>query len=228
MYPMLTADVKKNRAAYCIKSLFTIIVFALGLTRIRQFNPQFPQRLFLLGTQLPIPVFTVKHMALMDVGCALIQMQRPVQNVDMGTKSPFKLLVKFADNECQSTLWNGFFHGADLVDTFLWAGLVIFQKIIYSAVALGVPGFLVPGILGIHMVGIMLIVIHSLNFLKAEIRLLRVFPKVVGGKAPVTVPVHIFSGTLRINMFAIFHIEQTVIVPGIVSAMLARSPIVPC
>ena len=88
---------------YCIKSLFTIIVFALGLTRIRQFNPQFLQCFFLLGTQLPIPVFAVKHMALMDVGCALIQMQRPVQNVDMGTKSPFKLLVKFADNECQST-----------------------------------------------------------------------------------------------------------------------------
>ena len=78
MYPMLTADVKKNRAAYCIKSLFTIIVFALGLTRIRQFNPQFPQRLFLLGTQLPIPVFTVKHMALMDVRSPFIQMKRPV------------------------------------------------------------------------------------------------------------------------------------------------------
>ena len=228
MHPMLVADVKKHCPAYCIKSLFSIIVFALGLTRIRQFNPQFLQRLFLLGTQLPIPVFTVKHMALMDVGCALIQMQRPVQNVDMGTKAPFKLLVKFADNECQSTRWNGFFYGANLVDTFLWAGLVIFQQIIYSAVALGVPGFLVPGILGIHMIGIMLIVIHPLNFLKTEIRLLRAFPKVVGCKAPVTVPVHILSGTLSVNVFAVFHIEPTVIVPGIVSAMLPRSSIVSC
>lgn len=161
----------------------------------------------------------------MDMGCTLIQMQRPVQNVDMGTKSPFKLLVKFADNECQSTQWNGFFHGPDPVDTFLWAGLVIFQKILHSAVALNVPGFLVPGI---HMVGIMLIVIHPLNFLKAEIRLLWVFPNVVGCKAPVTVPVHIFSGTLRINMFAILQVKPTVIVPGIIGAMLARASIVPC
>ena len=228
MYPMLTADVKKNRAAYCIKSLFTIIVFALGLTRIRQFNPQFPQRLFLLGTQLPIPVFTVKHMALMDVGCALIQMQRPVQNVDMGTKSPFKLLVKFADNECQSTRWNGFFHGADLVDTFLWAGLVIFQKIIYSAVALGVPGFLIPGVLGIYMVGIMLVVIHPLNFLKAEIRLLRVLPELVCREAPVAVPVDIPPCPFCVNVFAVLHIKPAVIVAGIIGAMLARSPIVPC
>ena len=94
--------------------------------------------------------------------------------------------------------------------------------------ALGVPGFLVPGILGIHMIGIMLIVIHPLNFLKTEIRLLRAFPKVVGCKAPVTVPVHILSGTLSVNVFAIFYIEPTVIVPGIVSAMLPRSSIVSC
>ena len=104
---MFAADIKEQRPAYCIKSLFSVVVFALGLTRIRQFQAQFFQRLFLLGTQLPIPVFAVKHMALMDVGRTLIQMQCPVQNVDMGTKLPFKLLVKFADNECQRTRWNG-------------------------------------------------------------------------------------------------------------------------
>lgn len=98
MHSMLAADVKEQRPAYCIKGLFSIVVFALGLTRIRQFKAQFLQRLFLLGTQLSIPAFTVKHMAFMDVGRALIQMQRPVQNVDMRTKAPFKLLVKFADD----------------------------------------------------------------------------------------------------------------------------------
>lgn len=105
---------------------------------------------------------------------------------------------------------------------------VIFQKIIHSAVALNVPGFLVSGILGIDMVGIMLVVIHPFNFLKAEIRLIRVFPKIVGSKASVTVPVHILSGTLSVNVFAVFYIEPAVIVPGIVSAMLPGSSIVPC
>jgi hypothetical protein len=90
------------------------------------------------------------------------------------------------------------------------------------------PGFLIPGVLGIYMVGIMLVVIHPLNFLKAEIRLLRVIPKVVGGKSPVAVPVHILSGTLSVNVFAVFYIEPAVIVTGIVSAMLPGAPIVPC
>ena len=225
---MFEADVKEHRPAYCIKSLFSVVVFALGFTRIRQFKAQFLQRLFLLGAQLPIPVFAVKHMALMDVGRTLIQMQRPVQNVDMGTKAPFKLLVKFADNECQSTRWNGFFHGANLVDTFLRAGLVVFQKIFHRAVALGVSCFLVPGILGIHMVGIMLVVIHPLDFLKAEIRLFRVLPKFGGSESTVAVPVHIFLGSLGINVFAVLHIKPTVIVPGIIGAMLARASVMPC
>ena len=228
MYPMFAADVKEHRPTNCIKGLLAVVVFTLGLIRIRQFKPQFLQRLFLLGTQLPIPVFTVKHMAFMDVGRTLIQMQRPVQNVDMRTKAPLKLLVKFADNECQSTRWNGFFHGADLVDTFLWTGLVIFQKVFHRTVALGVPGFLVPGILGIHMVGIMLVVIHPLNFFKAEIRLFRVLPKFRGSEATVAVPVHIFLGSLGINVFAVFHIKPTVIVPGIIGAMLAGASVVPC
>ena len=228
MYPMFAADVKEHRPTNCIKGLLAVVVFTLGLIRIRQFKPQFLQRLFLLGTQLPIPVFTVKHMAFMDVGRTLIQMQRPVQNVDMRTKAPLKLLVKFADNECQSTRWNGFFHGANLLDTFLRAGLVIFQKIFYGTVTLSVPGFLVPGILGIHMVGIMLVVIHPLNFFKAEIRLFRIFPKFRGSESTVAVPVHIFLGSLGINVFTVFHIKPAVIVPGIIGAMLAGASVVPC
>ena len=228
MHPMLAADVKEQRAAYCIKCLLAVVVFALGLTRIRQLKAQFLQRLFLLGAQFPIPVFAVKHMALMDVGRTLIQMQRPVQNVDMGAKAPFKLLIKFADNERQRTRWNGFFHGANLINAFLRTGLVVFQKIFYGTVALGVPGFLVPGILGIHMVGIMLVVIHPLNFFKAEIRLLWFLPKFRGSESTVAIPVHIFSGSLGINVFAVLHIKPAIIVPGIIGAMLAGASVVPC
>ena len=228
MHSMFAADVKEQRPAYCIKGLLAVVVFALGFTRIGQFKAQFLQRLFLLGTQLPIPVFTVKHMAFMDVGRTLIQMQRPVQNVDMRTKAPFKLLVKFADDECQRTRWNGFFHSANLVDTFLWAGLVVFQKIFHRAVALGVPSFLVPGVLGIHMVRVMLVVVHPLNFFKAEIRLFRVLPKFGGSEATVAVPVHIFLGSLGINVFAVLHIKPAVIVPRIIGAMLAGASVVPC
>src|SRR5699024_2777651 len=111
---------------------------------------------------------------------------------------------------------------------FLRAGLVVFQKIFHRAVALGVPGFLVPGVLGIHMVGVMLVVIHPLNFFKAEIWLFRVLSKFRSSEATVAVPVHIFLGSLGINVFAIFHIKPTVIVPGVIGSMLAGSSVVPC
>ena len=77
---------------------------------------------------------------------------------------------------------DGFSHRADLVDAFLRAGLVVFQQVLHAAVALRVPGFLIPGVLGLHMAAVMLIVVHPLNFLKAEIRLLRVLPELMGGK----------------------------------------------
>src|SRR5699024_7760850 len=96
------------------------------------------------------------------------------------------------------------------------------------AVALSVPGFLVSGILGIYMVGVMLVVIHPLNFFKAEIRLFRVLPKFWGSETTVAVPVHIFLSSLGINVFAVFHIKPAVIVPGIIGAMLAGASVVPC
>ena len=48
------------------------------------------------------------------------------------------------------------------------------RQVLHGAVALGVPGFLIPGVLRLHMVRIILVVVHPLDFLKAEIRLLRV------------------------------------------------------
>ena len=104
------------------------------------------------------------------MGRGLIQMERPVDDVDMGTETAFKFLLKFCDNFQKHFRRDGLFHRADLVQRFFRAGLVIFQQVLYSAVAFRVPGFLVPGILGVHMVGIMLGVIHPLNFLKAVIR----------------------------------------------------------
>src|SRR5699024_10367967 len=65
-------------------------------------------------------------------------------------------------------------------------------------------------------------------FLKAEIRLLRVLPELMGGKAPVAVPVDILPCPFCVNVFAVLHIEPAVIVAGIIGAMLAGAPIVSC
>ena len=50
-----------------------------------------------LGAQFPIAVLTVKDVALMDVGRPLVQMDRPVQDVDMGTEAALKFLIKLID-----------------------------------------------------------------------------------------------------------------------------------
>ena len=164
----------------------------------------------------------------MDVGRPLVQMERPVQDVDMGTEAALKFLIKLIDDGKERIRRDGFSHRADLVDTFLRAGLVVFQQVLHSAVALGVPGFLIPGVLSFHIAAVMLVVIHPLDFLKAEIRLLRVLPELMGGKAPVAVPVDILPCPFCVNVFAVLHIEPAVIVAGIIGAMLAGASIVSC
>ena len=146
----------------------------------------------------------------------------------MGTEATVKFLLKFCDNLKQHFRRDGLFHRADLVKRFFRAGLIIFQQVLHSAVAFRVPGFLIPGVLRLHMVRIMLVVVHPLDFLKAEIRLFRVLPEFVCGEAPVTIPVDILSGPLGVNVFAVLHIEPAVIVAGIVSAMLAGASVVSC
>ena len=228
MQPMPSGDVKQDRPADRIKGLLAVVVPAFGLLRVGERDAQFFQRLFLLGAQFPVAVLTVKDVPLMDVGRPLVQMERPVQDVDMGTEAALKFLIKLIDDGKERIRRDGFSHRADLVDTFLRAGLVVFQQVLHGAVALGVPGFLIPGVLGLHMAAVMLVVVHPLDFLKAEIRLLRVLPELVCGEAPVAIPVDVLSGPLGVNVFAVLHIEPAVIVAGIIGAMLAGASIVSC
>ena len=228
MQPMPSGDVKQDRPADRIKGLLAVVVPAFGLLRVGERDAKFFQRLFLLGAQFPIAVLTVKDVPLMDVGRPLVQMERPVQDVDMGTEAALKFLIKLIDDGKERIRRDGFSHRADLVDTFLRAGLVVFQQVLHSAVVLGVPGFLIPGVLSFHIAAVMLVVIHPLDFLKAEIRLLRVLPELMGGKAPVAVPVDILPCPFCVNVFAVLHIEPAVIVTGIIGAMLAGASIVSC
>ena len=78
MQPMPFRDVKQDRPADRIESLFPVVMPAFWLIRVRERDAQFLQRLLLLGTQFPVAVLAVKHMTLMDVGRPLVQMERPI------------------------------------------------------------------------------------------------------------------------------------------------------
>src|SRR5699024_1059342 len=71
-------------------------------------------------------------------------------------------------------------------------------------------------------------VIHTFDFFKGEIRLSRALPKFRGSEATIAVPVHIFLGSLGINVFALLYIEPTVSVPGLIAATLASASVTPC
>ena len=82
-----------------------------------------------------------------------------------------KFLIKLIDDGKKRVRRDGFSYRANLVDAFLRAGLVIFQHVLHGAVALRVPGFLIPGVLGLHMAAVMLVVVpvsytHLLTRLK--------------------------------------------------------------
>ena len=54
-----------------------------GLSGSGRVETQRFQRLFLLGCHLTVLVLAVEHMTLMDVGCAFVQMQCPVQHMNV-------------------------------------------------------------------------------------------------------------------------------------------------
>ena len=65
----------------------------------------------------------------------------------MGTEAALEFLIELVDDAKERFRRDGFFQCADLVDAFLRAGLVVFQQVLHGAVALCVPGFLIPGVL---------------------------------------------------------------------------------
>ena len=78
MQPMPLRDVKQDRPADRIEGLFPVVVPAFWFIRVWERDAQFLQRLLLLGTQFPVAVLAVEHMALMDVGRPLVQVERPI------------------------------------------------------------------------------------------------------------------------------------------------------
>ncbi len=56
------------------------------------------QRLFLLGCDLAVLVLAVEHMTLVDMRCAFVQMQRPVQYMNVVAKLGLELVNELGDD----------------------------------------------------------------------------------------------------------------------------------
>ena len=88
---------------------------------------------------LAVLVPAVEHMTLVDVGCAFVQMQRPVQNVNVFAKLSLELVNELGDDVQQVLCRSVFIQRSKLVDGLFRTGLAAGQQVRNGAVALRVP-----------------------------------------------------------------------------------------
>ena len=93
-------------------------------------------------------------MTLMDVGSAFIQMQRPVQHMNMVAKLGLELVNELGDDVQQVLRRSVFIQRSQLVDGLFRAGLTAGQQVRNGAVALRVPDLGVALVLAFHKIGI--------------------------------------------------------------------------
>ena len=111
-----------------IEGNFAVVAAAEGLARVGQVEAQRFQCLFLLGCHLTVLVLAVEHMALVDVGCAFVQMQCPVQHMDVFAKLCLELLDELGDDVQQVLCRSVFIQRSKLVDGLFRAGLAAGQQ----------------------------------------------------------------------------------------------------
>ena len=94
---MPLCNLEQHLPAGGIKGDFAVIPTAEGLVRVGQVEAQRFQCLFLLRSDLTVLVFAVEHMTLVDVRSAFIQMQCPVQHMNVVAKLGLELINKLCD-----------------------------------------------------------------------------------------------------------------------------------
>ena len=162
----------------------------------------------MLWLHLTIPVHIVENVPLMDMGRGLIQMERPINDVNMFTEAPLQLHHKFPDNFQKHIRGNGILHRADLVNRFLRAEAFVCQQIINAPVTLRVAAFCVPLMLPIKVIRIAVQIKGSFHIRKGHLAVLlgRI------GRAPETIPIDVLLNPLTVNVTGVIGIECSVVV----------------
>ena len=117
--------------------IFAIVAAAEGLVRVGQLEAQCFQCLFLLGSNLAVLVLAVEHMTFVDMRCTFIQMQRPVQYMNMVSEPCLELLDELRDDVQQVLCGSVFIQSSQLIDGFFRAGLAAGQQVGNAAVSSG-------------------------------------------------------------------------------------------
>ena len=222
LQPVFTADCQQKITAQMIEGHLSVIGSAGLLRRVRQRNAQGFQRLFLLGFPLTVAVFDIEHLPGMDMGTGLVQMQRPVQHMDVGAEAFFHGCKKFQHHGSQHLGRRAVAFFANLVDGFFRADARIPQQIVNGSIALGMTGFGVALVLPRNERPVPALIFVPLVLgegRKAAVLLM-------GAQAVCAVPVQVQPCSLPGDVLRVLHVEAAVVVPGIIDAVLSRAAIV--
>jgi len=167
-------------------------------------------------------------MTLMDVGSAFIQMQCPVQHMNMVAILGFELLDELGDDVQQVLCGGMVVHCSQLIDSFFRAGLAAGQQVGNGAVALRVPDLGITLVLAFNkgrVVGFVELPFHIREGRSQIVRVLWVESRTETVKA---VPVDVALGSFRVDVLTVGKVETAVIVLGVVSAVGSGSSVVSC
>ena len=167
-------------------------------------------------------------MALMDMRCALIQMQCPIQHMNVFAKFGLELVNELGDDVQQFLRRSVVVLCSQLVDGFFRAGLAAGQQVGNGAVALCVPDLGVTLVLAFHKVGIAALIELPFHIREGRPQIVRVLWVESRTEAVEAVPVDVALGSFRVDVLTVSKVETAVIVLGVVSAVCSGSSVVSC
>ena len=167
-------------------------------------------------------------MALMDMGSAFIQMQRPVQYMNMVSEPCLELVNELGDDVQQVPRRSVFIQRPKLVDSFLWAGLAAGQQVGNGAVALCVPDLGVALVLAFDEGRVVGLVELPFYIREGRRQIVRVLWSESRTETVEAVPVDVALGSFRVDVFTVGKVETSVIVFGVIGAMGPSSSVVSC
>ena len=167
-------------------------------------------------------------MTLVDVGCAFVQMQRPVQHMNVVAILDLELLNELGDDVQQILCGSVFIQRSQLIDGFFRAGLTAGQQVGNGAVALCVPDLGVTLVLAFHKIGIAALVKLSFYLREGRCQIVRVLRIESRTEAVEAVPVDVALGSFRVDVLTVGKVETPVIVLGVIGAVGSGSSVVSC
>lgn len=167
-------------------------------------------------------------MAFMDVRSSLIQMQGPVQNVNVLAKTLMELVHKFC-GDLKKLFWGSVtFQRSKLINAFFGTGFLAGKQIFGRTVSLGVPDFGVAFILLFGEVRVMEFVVELFDFFKGVSQTIHIFGLQGRTDAVVAIPIDVLLDTFRVDMLAVGNFKTAVIMLWIVSTVLSGASVVSC